>query len=63
VVEGRVLAADVLGLEEAETLSGETFSIKIENGNVYLNDIVMVIITDIFTSNGVIHVINTVLVP
>jgi transforming growth factor-beta-induced protein len=63
VVEGRVLAADVLGLEEAETLSGETFSIKIENGNVYLNDIVMVIITDIFTSNGVIHVINTFLVP
>jgi len=63
VVEGRFLAADVLELEEAETLSGETFSIKIENGNVYLNDTVMIIITDILTSNGVIHVIDAVLLP
>lgn len=63
VVEGRFLAADVLELEEAETLSGETFSIKIENGNVYLNDTVMIIITDILTANGVIHVIDAVLLP
>ncbi|HET59991.1 MAG TPA: fasciclin domain-containing protein, partial [Chloroflexi bacterium] len=63
VVEGRFLAADVLELEEAETLSGESFRIKIENGNVYLNDTVMVIITDILTSNGVIHVIDAVLLP
>ena len=63
VVEGRFIAADVLELEEAETLLGETFRIKIENGNVYLNDTVMIIITDILTSNGVIHVIDAVLLP
>jgi uncharacterized surface protein with fasciclin (FAS1) repeats len=63
VVEGRFLAADVLELEEVESLSGEIFSIKIENGNVYLNDTVMIIITDILASNGVIHVIDAVLLP
>ena len=63
VAERRFLAADVLELEEAETLSGETLRIKIEIGTVYLNDTVMVIITDILTANGVIHVIGAVLLP
>jgi len=37
--------------------------ISIKDGKVYLNDSAEVIITDIETSNGVIHVIDTVLLP
>ena len=63
VVAGEVMAADVAGLSSATTLNGLNFSIKLENGNVYLNDTVQVIITDIEASNGVIHVIDAVLLP
>lgn len=66
VVPGKVMAADVVGLDgqSAETaLAGKSISIKIDGGNVILNDSVNVIITDIETSNGVIHVIDAVLLP
>jgi uncharacterized surface protein with fasciclin (FAS1) repeats len=63
VVSGQVLAEDVVMLEEAETLLGEAVSIKVENGMVYLNEDVQVIITDIIADNGVIHVIDSVLLP
>ena len=62
VVSGEVLAADVVELESAETVLGESVSIRVEDGNVYINDS-MVIITDIMADNGVIHVIDTVLLP
>jgi uncharacterized surface protein with fasciclin (FAS1) repeats len=62
VVSGEVLAEDVVMLEEAETLLGENVSIRVEDGNVYINDS-MVVITDIMADNGVIHVIDTVLLP
>ena len=66
VVAGKVMAADVIGLDgqSAETaLAGKSISIKIDGENVILNDSVNVIITDIETSNGVIHVIDAVLLP
>ena len=62
VVAGKVMAADVVTLTEAETVLGQNVSIKVENGKVFINDL-EVIITDIETSNGVIHVIDTVLLP
>ncbi len=62
VVSGKVMAADVVSLTEAETALGEMLNIKVEDGKVYIND-AMVIITDIETSNGVIHVIDSVLLP
>ena len=62
VVEGKVMAADVTGLSAAPTLLGKDLAVKVDMGNVYIND-AKVIITDIETSNGVIHVIDTVLVP
>ena len=62
VVEGEVLAEDVVQLESAETLLGESVSIRVENDMVYIND-AQVIITDIMADNGVIHVIDTVLLP
>jgi uncharacterized surface protein with fasciclin (FAS1) repeats len=60
------MAADVVGLngQSAETaLAGKSVSIKIDGDKVFLNDTVQVIITDIETSNGVIHVIDAVLLP
>lgn len=62
VVEGAVLAEDVVSLEEAQTLLGENVSIRVEDGMVYIND-AQVILTDIIAENGVIHVIDTVLLP
>jgi uncharacterized surface protein with fasciclin (FAS1) repeats len=63
VVSGKVLAADVLGLSEAEAVSGELINIRVEDGKVLLNGSSQVIITDIEASNGVIHVIDTVILP
>ncbi|NTU55587.1 MAG: fasciclin domain-containing protein [Anaerolineales bacterium] len=62
VVSGKVMAADVVGLERATTVLGKDVAIKVDMGNVYIND-AKVIITDIETSNGVIHVIDTVILP
>jgi len=62
VVEGRVRADAVVSLESAKTVLGQDLVIKIEDGKVYIND-AQVIITDIEALNGVIHVIDTVLLP
>jgi uncharacterized surface protein with fasciclin (FAS1) repeats len=63
VVSGKVMAADVVDLESAPTVLGQDITIRVEDGNVFLNDTVQVIITDIEASNGVIHVIDAVLLP
>jgi transforming growth factor-beta-induced protein len=62
VVPDKVMAADVVNLTSADTVLGKPLSIKVENGQVFVND-AQVIITDIETSNGVIHVIDSVLLP
>jgi transforming growth factor-beta-induced protein len=62
VVSGKVMAEDVVTLNSAETVLGQDVSIRVENGNVFINN-AQVIITDIEPSNGVIHVIDTVLLP
>ena len=62
VVNGEVLAEDVVMLEQAETLLGENVDIRVEGEMVYIND-AQVVITDIMADNGVIHVIDTVLLP
>ncbi len=65
VVAGNVMAADVVTLDgkTADTVAGSAVNISVKDGNVFLNENVQVIITDIVTSNGVIHVIDTVLLP
>jgi len=66
VVPGTVMAADVVKLDgkSADTaFAGNALAISVKDGKVFLNDTVQVIITDIATSNGVIHVIDTVLLP
>ncbi len=63
VVSGKVMAADVVGLTAAPTVLGKDITITVRDGKVFLNDTVEVIITDIEASNGVIHVIDAVLLP
>jgi uncharacterized surface protein with fasciclin (FAS1) repeats len=62
VVSGEVPAAQVIELEAADTVQGEPVAIRLEGDTVYVND-AQVVITDIEASNGVIHVIDTVLLP
>lgn len=63
VVVGKVMAADVVTLTSADTVLGQPITIKVKDGKAFLNETMQVIITDIETSNGVIHVIDTVLLP
>jgi len=62
VVKGQVLAAQVVKLRSAKTLEGSSVKITVKGGNVYVNK-AKVIKTDVRASNGVIHVINSVLIP
>jgi len=62
VVPGRVMAADVVKLSEAKTVNGKMVLIKATGGIVKVNG-AEVISTDIVASNGVIHVIDTVILP
>ena len=62
VVAGKVMAADVVKLSSAKTVEGQEVMIKASGGNVMVNN-ANVTKTDIETSNGVIHVIDTVLLP
>ena len=54
VVDGRFLAADVLGLEAATTLQGADVTFSLDMDQAMVNE-AEIIITDILTSNGVIH--------
>lgn len=63
VVAGEVKAADVVNLTEAATVQGSPITISVVDGKVFLNDTIEVVVTDIQASNGVIHVINGVLLP
>ena len=64
VVDGVVRAEEILGLIAVRTLLGEDIAVSVEGeGQILLNDSAQVIITDIEASNGVIHVIDAVLVP
>ena len=61
VVAGKVMAADVAGLKSAKTVQGQSLAINTAGGVKVGN--ANVVKTDIATSNGVIHVIDTVLIP
>ena len=63
VVSGKVTSDQVVGLTSADTVEGDPIKITVKDGSVYLNDTVKVVTTDIETSNGVIHVIDGVLLP
>jgi uncharacterized surface protein with fasciclin (FAS1) repeats len=62
VVPGKVMAKKVVGLDSAKTVQGQEVSIKVEDGTVMV-DKAKVVKTDIECSNGVIHVIDKVILP
>lgn len=62
VISGRVYSEAVVGMDDASTLLGTDVHISVEDGTVMINDS-QVIATDIDASNGVIHVIDSVLLP
>jgi uncharacterized surface protein with fasciclin (FAS1) repeats len=62
VVPGKVTAADVAKLSSAKTVNGQSLSVKTAGGGVTIDD-AKVIKTDILCSNGVIHVIDAVVLP
>ena len=62
VVSGEVRAADVVKLQSAKAVSGDTITVKVKDGKVHVDD-ASVTKTDIPASNGVIHVIDTVILP
>ena len=62
VVAGKVLASDVVKLKSAKTVNGKEVSIKVSDKGVMV-DAAKVVTTDIEASNGVIHVIDSVILP
>lgn len=62
VVSGDVRAAQAMKLSSAKTLNGQSLSISVKNGSVMIDN-AKVVKADIATSNGVIHVIDSVVLP
>ncbi|WP_163577046.1 fasciclin domain-containing protein [Halomonas faecis] len=62
VVPGRIMAADAMEADSATTVQGQDLRITTMNGSVMIND-ATVVDADIEASNGVIHVIDSVLLP
>jgi uncharacterized surface protein with fasciclin (FAS1) repeats len=62
VVAGKVMAADAAKLTSAKTVNGQSIKISAKSGGVMINN-AKVIKADIETTNGVIHVIDTVMLP
>jgi uncharacterized surface protein with fasciclin (FAS1) repeats len=56
------MASDVINLSEAATVNGDSVSIRVVDGNVMIDE-ATVVAADIDASNGVIHVIDKVIIP
>jgi uncharacterized surface protein with fasciclin (FAS1) repeats len=63
VVSGAVTADQVVGLTSADSVEGSPIAIAVKDGKVYLNDTAQVTATDVMAANGVIHVIDQVILP
>ena len=64
VVPGKVMAADVIKMKSGQpaTVNGEKVNIVVRDGKVFIDN-AQVVTTDIVTTNGVIHVIDSVILP
>ena len=63
VVSGAVTSDQVVGLTSANSVEGSPIAISVKDGMVYLNDSAKVVTPDVMASNGVIHVIDQVILP
>ena len=62
VVKGKVLASEVVQLRQVKTLNGKSFGVRTAGSNVFLGG-AKVTTPDVIASNGVIHVVDRVLIP
>ncbi len=62
VVPAKVVAADALKLSTADTVNGQRLALKVEGGSLFI-DGAKVVKTDVNASNGVIHVVDSVIIP
>ncbi|OEE86345.1 fasciclin domain-containing protein [Vibrio crassostreae] len=62
VVPGKIMASEVMKLDSAVTVQGEAVMVGIDHGNMMVNK-AQVVMADVEASNGVIHVIDAVLLP
>ena len=62
VVPGKVMASDVVKLQSAQAVSGDRIAVKVQDGVVHLDN-ATVTSADVIASNGVIHVIDSVILP
>lgn len=62
VVAGKVMASDVVKIKEAKTVQGSSAKVSVMGGKVMIDN-ANVVKTDIMTDNGVIHVIDSVILP
>ncbi|MEZ8736029.1 MULTISPECIES: fasciclin domain-containing protein [unclassified Vibrio] len=62
VMPGKIMASEVMKLDSAVTVQGEAVMVGIDHGNVMVNK-AQVVMADVEASNGVIHVIDAVLLP
>jgi uncharacterized surface protein with fasciclin (FAS1) repeats len=63
VVEGKVTSDQVVGMTTATSVEGSPIAISVKDGTVYLNDSAKVVTADVMASNGVIHIIDAVILP
>jgi len=63
VVSGAVTSDQKVGLTSADSVEGSPIAVAVKDGVVYLNDSAKVVTPDVMASNGVIHVIDQVLLP
>ena len=63
VVSGKVTADQVVNLTSADSVAGPAIKIAVKDGKVMLNDSATVVTPDVEASNGVIHVIDQVILP
>jgi len=62
VVDGRLNASEVVALDRIGTLAGRNLKVKVSGGEVFIND-AKIVVADIKAENGIVHVIDAVLVP
>ena len=62
VVSGKAMSGDLVDGQEIKTLQGKTLKVMIKDSKVYINN-AQVVIADVKTKNGVVHVIDSVLIP
>ncbi len=63
VIIGKALAQDVTKMSTVKPLGGKAIMITVRNGTVFFDETAKVTQADILTSNGVIHLIDTVILP